>query len=71
MDNHDEHKKKNIEAEGHDASMEELEPLEPAEGAAQNLGPSEDELPDAPDFVEENQFPSAPAEGSDLDTDKA
>jgi hypothetical protein len=65
----DEHKKKNIEDEGHDATRDELLPLEPATGAAENSGPSEEELPDAPDDVEENLFPSAPMEGTDLDTD--
>jgi hypothetical protein len=65
----DEHKKNNIADEGHDATRDELMPLEPATGAAENAGPSEEELPDAPDYVEGNEFPSAPMEGSDLDID--
>jgi hypothetical protein len=64
-DNNDELKKK-IEEEGTEANPDngELDALEPASGAEENGGPSEEELPEETDHVaEENEFPSEPAQG--------
>ncbi len=46
--------------EGHDATEEELEPLEPTTGAGENEGPSEGGMPEDADAARENMFPSNP-----------
>jgi hypothetical protein len=60
MENNEEKKIKKIEEEGHDATADELEPLEPATPAGE--GATETTIPEETDGVaEENTFPSEPA----------
>jgi hypothetical protein len=62
MNNDDKKKEKDIEDNGHDATRDELEPLEPAAGAAENGGENVIEIPEVVDhFVVENEFPSEPS----------
>lgn len=68
MEHDNEQKKRIIESDqaeeitsNKDLDTDVVAPQEPATGASENAGPSEDELPEeVDDFVRENMFPSAP-----------